>query len=78
MDCIVHGVAKSWTQLSDFPFASKSQGPQTVPAVPRDQAPTLPPCTECSAQIHRGLLFKAFPQLWREMRLLGRKKDLVD
>ena len=20
MDCIVHGVAKSWTQLSDFPF----------------------------------------------------------
>ena len=20
MDCIVHGVTKSWTQLSDFPF----------------------------------------------------------
>ena len=20
MDCIVHGVVKSWTQLSDFPF----------------------------------------------------------
>ena len=20
VDCIVHGVAKSWTQLSDFPF----------------------------------------------------------
>ena len=52
MDCIVHGVAKSWTQLSDFHFASKSQGPQTVPAVPRDQGPTLRPCIECSAQIH--------------------------
>ena len=24
MDCIVHGVAKSWTQLSDFHFHSKS------------------------------------------------------
>ena len=22
MDCIVHGVAKSWTQLSDFHFSS--------------------------------------------------------
>ena len=22
MDCIVHGVAKSWTQLSDFHFRS--------------------------------------------------------
>ena len=22
MDCIVHGVAKSWTQLSDFHFTS--------------------------------------------------------
>ena len=25
MDCIVHGVAKSWTQLSDFHFISSSQ-----------------------------------------------------
>ena len=24
MDCIVHGVTKSWTQLSDFHFLSKS------------------------------------------------------
>ena len=25
MNCIVHGVAKSWTQLSDFEKNSKSQ-----------------------------------------------------
>ena len=26
MDCIIHGVAKSWTQLSDFHFTSKRRG----------------------------------------------------
>ena len=25
MDCIVHGVAKSWTQLSDFHFTYKNK-----------------------------------------------------
>ena len=25
MDCIVHGVAKSWTQLSDFHFTDKGE-----------------------------------------------------
>ena len=28
MDCIVHGVTKSWTQLSDFHFTATERGNQ--------------------------------------------------
>ena len=30
MDCIVHGVAKSWTRLSDFHFTSLQQVQPTL------------------------------------------------
>ena len=33
MNCIVHGVAKSWTRLSDFHFLALSTGAVLVPFV---------------------------------------------
>ena len=42
MDCIVHGVAKSWTQLSDFHFSLiEAVGPVDPPIIPK--APPLMP-----------------------------------
>ena len=32
MDCIVHGVAKSWTLLSDFDFHSVLENPASFPS----------------------------------------------
>ena len=40
MDCIVHGVAKSWTQLSNFEFQFLSMNPVDGPA--GDPDPPLP------------------------------------
>ena len=31
MDCIVHGVAKSWTQLSDFHFTNQGEWRSGLP-----------------------------------------------
>ena len=31
MDCIVHGVTKSWTRLSEFHFQEESQGLSPTP-----------------------------------------------
>ena len=38
MDCIVHGVAKSWTQLSNFHFHFDILMAQTVRNLPATQA----------------------------------------
>ena len=46
MDCIVHGVAKSWTQLSDFPFLS--------PPLTSLVAPSACQCRNCGFNLRVG------------------------
>ena len=63
MDCIVHGVAKSWTQLSNF-----HSWPLEATVDPSPYITPLTPCILCSivfylclehpilTQIHQGLI----------------------
>ena len=47
MDCIVHGVTKSWTQLSDFHFQTFQKKKKTF-------------CSPCSSQVRWFHLVKSF------------------
>ena len=57
MDCIVHGVAKSWTQLSDFHFLPDEQPYSdlptfcTVPADALDAGHSLLPISRCQQRL---------------------------
>ena len=74
MDCIVQGVTKSWTQLSDFHFTSQLVWPHSL--YPRS------PCTQLHAAVPLFVPTGSAHQWWASLTILGlpffiKKKKII-